>query len=51
MGPGGKDRAGQHQQQHEAGELLGIDIAAHAEAAYLTDEEPVELGSRQRAMP
>lgn len=47
MGPGGKDRAG----QHEAGELLGIDIAAHAEAAYLTDEEPVELGSRQRAMP
>ncbi|MEY9776379.1 ammonium transporter [Arthrobacter sp. MW3 TE3886] len=34
---------------HEADELLGIDIAAHSEAAYLIDEEPVELGSPHRA--
>ncbi|WP_458779918.1 hypothetical protein [Arthrobacter sp. D3-16] len=33
-----------------ADELRGIDIAAHAEAAYLSDEEPVELGSPQRVM-
>jgi Amt family ammonium transporter len=33
---------------HEVDELRGIDIAAHAEAAYLTDEEPVELGSPHR---
>ncbi|MFF1251942.1 ammonium transporter [Pseudarthrobacter sp. NPDC058329] len=35
---------------NEADELRGIDIAAHAEAAYLSDEEPVELGSPQRVM-
>jgi Amt family ammonium transporter len=29
-------------------ELRGIDIAAHSELAYLTDEDPVELGSPQR---
>ena len=34
---------------HEADELRGIDIAAHSEAAYLSDEEPVELGSPHRA--
>ncbi|MHA7171408.1 ammonium transporter, partial [Arthrobacter bambusae] len=34
---------------HEADELRGIDIAAHSEAAYLNDEEPVELGSPHRA--
>ncbi len=34
---------------HEADELRGIDFAAHSEAAYLTDEEPVELGSPHRA--
>ncbi|WP_138413413.1 ammonium transporter [Sinomonas gamaensis] len=28
-----------------AGELRGIDLAAHAEEAYLVDEEPVELGA------
>lgn len=33
-----------------ADELRGIDIAPHAEAAYLSDEEPVELGSPQRVM-
>ncbi|MHA7170980.1 hypothetical protein ACX801_22795 [Arthrobacter bambusae] len=33
---------------HEADELRGIDIAAHSEAAYLSDEEPVELGSLHR---
>jgi Amt family ammonium transporter len=32
----------------EAAELRGIDIAAHSESAYLTDEEPVELGSPHR---
>ncbi|WP_136610652.1 ammonium transporter [Sinomonas albida] len=30
-------------------ELRGIDMAAHAEEAYLVDEEPVELGSPSRA--
>jgi Amt family ammonium transporter len=30
-------------------ELRGIDLAAHSELAYLTDEDPVELGSPQRA--
>ncbi|MDI3194770.1 ammonium transporter [Pseudarthrobacter sp. AL07] len=30
-------------------ELRGIDIAAHSELAYLSDEDPVELGSPQRA--
>ncbi|MCG2624462.1 hypothetical protein LVY72_21470 [Arthrobacter sp. I2-34] len=30
-------------------ELRGIDIAAHAEEAYLIDEEPVQLGSPSRA--
>ncbi|WP_341394267.1 ammonium transporter [Arthrobacter sp. G119Y2] len=30
----------------EESELQGIDIAAHAESAYLNDEEPVELGAR-----
>lgn len=30
---------------HQADELRGIDIAAHSEAAYLSDEERVELGS------
>ncbi|HKU29398.1 ammonium transporter [Arthrobacter sp. NyZ413] len=34
---------------HEADELRGIDMAAHAEEAYLSDEEPVELGSPHRA--
>ena len=34
---------------HEADELRGIDIAAHLEAAYLIDEEPVELGSGHRS--
>jgi len=29
-------------------ELRGIDLAAHSELAYLTDEDPVELGSPQR---
>ncbi len=29
-------------------ELRGIDLSAHAEDAYLTDEEPVELGSPHR---
>src|SRR5207244_6925795 len=33
---------------HEEDELRGIDIAAHSELAYLTDEEPVELGSPAR---
>lgn len=33
---------------HEADELRGIDIAVHSEAAYLSDEEPVELGSLHR---
>jgi Amt family ammonium transporter len=33
---------------HEADELRGIDITAHSEAAYLSDEEPVELGSPHR---
>jgi Amt family ammonium transporter len=32
-----------------ADELRGIDLAAHAEFAYLTDEEPVDLGSPRRA--
>lgn len=32
----------------EEDELRGIDIAAHSEAAYLMDEEPVELGSPNR---
>jgi Amt family ammonium transporter len=35
---------------NESDELHGIDITAHAETAYLSDEEPVELGSRQAAM-
>jgi ammonium transporter, Amt family len=30
-------------------EMRGIDLAAHSELAYLTDEDPVELGSPQRA--
>ena len=30
---------------HEEDELRGIDLAAHAEDAYLTDEDPVNLGS------
>ncbi|GAA3676511.1 ammonium transporter [Arthrobacter ginkgonis] len=30
-------------------ELRGIDLAAHAEEAYLTDEEPVRLGSPSRS--
>ena len=30
---------------HEEDELRGIDLAAHAEFAYLTDEDPVNLGS------
>ncbi|GAA3293355.1 ammonium transporter [Arthrobacter citreus] len=30
----------------EESELQGIDIAAHAESAYLNDEDPVELGAR-----
>ncbi|MCA4134967.1 ammonium transporter [Arthrobacter sp. M4] len=30
-------------------ELRGIDIAAHAEEAYLIDEEPVQLGSPSRS--
>ena len=30
----------------EESELQGIDLAAHAESAYLTDEEAVELGAR-----
>ncbi len=30
-------------------EMRGIDSAAHSELAYLTDEDPVELGSPQRA--
>jgi ammonium transporter, Amt family len=29
-------------------ELRGIDLAAHSELAYLTDEDPVQLGSPQR---
>ncbi|MFP5365740.1 MAG: ammonia channel protein, partial [Actinomycetes bacterium] len=29
-------------------EMRGIDLAAHSELAYLTDEDPVELGSPQR---
>ena len=33
---------------HEADELRGIGIAAHSDAAYLSDEEPVELGSPHR---
>ena len=28
--------------------MRGIDLAAHSELAYLTDEDPVELGSPQR---
>jgi len=32
-----------------ADELRGIDLAAHAEFAYLTEEEPVDLGSPRRA--
>lgn len=34
---------------HEEDELRGIDIAAHSEAAYLMDEELVDLGSPHRA--
>jgi Amt family ammonium transporter len=30
---------------HEDDELRGIDLAAHSELAYLTDEDPVNLGS------
>ena len=30
----------------EESELQGIDLAAHAESAYLNDEDPVELGAR-----
>lgn len=30
---------------HQDDELRGIDIAAHSEFAYLTDEDPVQLGS------
>ena len=29
----------------EADELRGIDLAAHSEFAYLTDEDPVDLGA------
>ncbi|NKX52510.1 ammonium transporter, partial [Arthrobacter deserti] len=32
-----------------ADELRGIDLAAHSEFAYLTDEEPVDLGPPRRA--
>ena len=32
-----------------ADELRGIDLAAHSEFAYLTDEEPVDLGSPSRS--
>lgn len=32
----------------EEDELRGIDMAAHSEAAYLMDEEPVDLGSPNR---
>jgi Amt family ammonium transporter len=34
---------------HEEDELRGIDLAAHSEFAYLTDEDPVNLGSAARA--
>jgi Amt family ammonium transporter len=30
-------------------EMRGIDLAAHSELAYLTDEDPVELGSPHRS--
>jgi Amt family ammonium transporter len=33
---------------HEEDELRGIDLAAHSEFAYLTDEDPVNLGSAVR---
>ncbi|WP_247827514.1 ammonium transporter [Arthrobacter antioxidans] len=32
----------------EADELRGIDLAAHSEFAYLTDEDPVELGAPRK---